>query len=123
MPNIQVSLPALDALSARVAIAGGDVRSALGAVEYNACIDAGNPALSAAIDSFTQFWQSAVKGGAEAIDNTAGLVSAAAAQYGHVDSTVMVDPSLTAAFTSMTMDGNQGEAQMLLNPFLPGTGG
>ena len=123
MPPIQVSLPALDELSARVAIAGGDVQSALGRMEFNACIDSGNPALSEAIDGFTQFWQSAVKGGAQAIDNTAGLMAAAAAQYGHVDSTVMVDPSLTASFTSMTLDGDSGEAQLLLGPLLPGAGG
>lgn len=123
MPGFQVSLPALDALSARVVVAGGDVRSALGSMQLNACIDAGDAKVSAAIDEFTQFWQGAVQGAAQAVDTTGADMAAAAQQYGQVDSTVMVDPSLTSAFAQATMSGNSGLTSLLLGPLLPGAGG
>lgn len=122
MSGFQVSLPAIDALSARVLIAGNDVRSALGSMQLNACYDTGDARVSAAMDEFGQFWDAAVKGGAQAIDDTGAAISAAAQQYGQVDSTVMVDPGLAAAFAQATMDGNSGEASLLLGPLLPGTG-
>jgi hypothetical protein len=122
MSGIKVSLPALDELSARVLVAGSDTRAALGTMQLNACIDAGDAQVSAALDEFSQFWQGAVKGAGQAIDQTGSQMSAAAQAYGQVDSTVMVDPSLTSAFASETLSGNGGEAALLLGPLLPGGG-
>jgi hypothetical protein len=121
-PQIQVSLPAVDELSARVLIASSDVKGALGSMQLNVCVDAGNADVSAAIDEFSQFWQSAVSDASAAIAQTGQAMASAAQQYGQVDSTVMVDPALTAAFTQDTLDGNSGAAQMLLGPMLPGFG-
>jgi hypothetical protein len=114
-PQIQVSLPAVDELSARVLIASSDVKGALGSMQLNADV-------GAAIDEFSQFWQSAVSDASAAIAQTGQAMASAARQYGQVDSTVMVDPALTAAFTQDTLDGNSGAAQMLLGPMLPGFG-
>lgn len=121
-PHIQVSLPAVDELSARVLIASSDVKGALGSMQLNVCLDAGNADVSAAIDEFSQFWQAAVADASTAIAQTGQAMSNAAMQYGQVDSTVMVDPALTTAFTQDTLDGDSGAAEMLLGPMLPGFG-
>lgn len=120
--GFQVSLPALDELSARVAIAGSDVRSTLGSVELNACLVTDSPRLSAALDGFSQFWQGAITQSSASIDTTAIQMSQAAIAYGTVDSTVMVDPTLTKAFVQETLDGNSAEAGLLIAPLLPGAG-
>ena len=117
--GFSVRLPAVDELSARVSLAGSDVRSALGNIQLNACLLTGSARLSAALDGFSQFWQGAVQSSAQAIDATAAEMAQAAVQYGNVDSTVMVDPSLTKEFVSLELSGNSGLATTMLGPLLP----
>lgn len=117
--GFSVRLPAVDELSARVSIAGSDVRSALGHLQLNACLMTDSARLSAALDGFSQFWQGAVQSSASAIDATSAEMAQAAVQYGTVDSTVMVDPSLTKEFVSLELSGNSGLADTMLGPLLP----
>lgn len=117
--GFSVRLPAVDELSARVSLAASDVRSTLGSIELNACLMTGSARLTAALDGFSQFWQGAVQSSASAIDATAAEMSQAAVQYGNVDSTVMVDPSLTKEFVSLELSGNSGLATTMLGPLLP----
>lgn len=122
MGGFQVSLPAVDALSFRVSVAASDVRSALGSLRAEACIDTGDAELSAALTSFQQLWQAFTEGAGQALDATASSVAAAAAAYQQVDATAMVDPSLTTAFARAAASGDGGAAQLLLGPLLPGAG-
>ena len=117
--GFSVRLPAVDELSARVSVAGSDVRAALGHIHLNGCLMTGSARLSAALDGFSQFWQGAVQSSASAIDATASQMASAAVQYGNVDSSVMVDPSLTKEFVSLELSGNSGLATTMLGPLLP----
>lgn len=117
MPGFAVHLPAVDALSFRVAAAASDVRSVEGKLAMNACIDTGYAALSTALTEFGEFWQSFIDGAAGAVDSTASAMSAAATAYHEVDSTVMADPALTATFMQNTLSGNDG-LNLLLAPLI-----
>jgi hypothetical protein len=117
-----VSVPAVDALSFRVLAAASDIRSAEGKLRANACTDVGYPDLTGALSSFQGFWDSFTDGTASAVEKTGGNISAAATAYQTVDSTVMVDPSISSSFVSSTLSGGGGAAQMLLGPLLPGAG-
>jgi hypothetical protein len=120
LPGFEVSLPAVDELSARVAIAGSDIRGALGGLQLNVCLDTGNGELSAALDGFTQFWQTAVHDAADAVDSTATAMNQAAVQYGVIDSTAMMDPTITSAFVNAAISGDAGATELWLGPLLPG---
>lgn len=121
MAGFEVAPRVVDALSFRVAVAASDVRSALGGVQSNVCIDTGDPELSGALSTFQQFWGRFTEGSAQAVDSTAGGIAAAAAAYQQVDSAVMVDPAVAGAFVDATLSGSGGTAQLLLGPVLPGT--
>jgi hypothetical protein len=120
MSGFRVSVEAVDALSFRVATAASDVRSAAGQLQADACYATGDAALDGALGHFQQFWQGFSQEAAATVDDTAAKIAAAAQAYHHVDTTVMVDPSLTQAFLQATASGNSGTAQLLVAPLLPG---
>ena len=120
MGGFSVQVPAVDALSFRVQAAASDVRSAEGKLAATSCVDAGYADLTGSLGIFQQFWSSFTDGAASSVASTASAISSAAVQYQTVDSTVMVDPSITSAFVQSTLDGNDGMSQLLLGPLLPG---
>jgi hypothetical protein len=105
MSQFEVSLPAVDALSFRVGVAGSDAQSAAGQLRANACYATGSSALDGALSEFQQFWDSFTQASASDVDTTAATIAAAAAAYHQVDTTVMVDPALTSAFMRASMGG------------------
>ena len=102
MGAFSVSVPAVDALSFRVLTAASDVRSAQGKLASQACVDTGYPELSGALSEFQTFWQTYTDGVGTAIEGTGASISAAAAAYQTVDSTVIADPALTSASSAFS---------------------
>ena len=122
MGAFSVAVPAVDALSFRVAAAASDVRSAEGKLAANSCLDTGYGDLSGALSSFQEFWQSFTDGAAQSVEGTASSIAAAAASYQSVDSHVIADPGLTSAFVNASVSGNDGLAQLLIGPLVGGGG-
>jgi hypothetical protein len=87
--GFEVSVPAVDALSSRVASAASDTRAALDGLQARACVDTGDTALSEAVSGFAAFWGGFTADSARHGHTTAARIAAAAADYQHVDATVM----------------------------------
>lgn len=119
MPGFSVDVPAVDALSFRVAAAASDIRSAEGAVLSAGCVDAGYPDLAGALAGFSAFWQEFTEGTSHQVDATASSIAAAAQTYQTVDSTVMVTPELTSSVVQASLSGNDALLQLMVAPTLP----
>ncbi len=108
----QVDVPLVDALSSRVSAVGVEVQAALVRLRAAGCVDAGDEGLGAALSDFEQAWAGFTDGAAQAVDGTAGAISAAAAAYVHVDESVVADLRLTSAFVAAVAAGADGEAAL-----------
>ncbi len=89
MHEIEVSVPEVAALSARVSSAATEVRGALGGVQSAACVDAGDGALSDALARFGRLWRAVTEDSARSVDSTSRAVAAAAGDYQQAESTAM----------------------------------
>ncbi len=118
MSGFSVEVPAVDALSFRIATAASDARAAQAPVDAQGCVDTGYADLTGALSSYAAFWSQFGAGAAAQVDATAASVASAAAAYQSVDSTVMASPALTGSFVQATLSGNDGLATLLVGPLL-----
>ncbi len=116
MSRFEVNVPAVDALSASVVTAASDVRSALGQLNGTACVNTGDPGLNGALSIFQQAWGTFTDTAAQAVDRTGGAISAAAAAYQRVDTSVIADPRVTAASLAQVAAGGDGPAALTAAP-------
>lgn len=120
MTGFSVSVPAVDALSFRVATAASDVRAAEGRLLATSCPNAGYADLAGALSSYSVFWHAFTQGAAGVVDTTASAIASAATSYQTVDDSVMVNPALTTSFVSASLAGNDSLLQLLVAPTLGG---
>lgn len=109
MSRFEIDVPVVDALSAQVAAAGSDTRSALGAMNGAGCVDTGDAGLSGALSVFQQAWGSFTQAAAEAVEQTGTAIAVAAASYRSVDEHVIADPGVTSAFVDEVLRGGNGQ--------------
>ena len=112
MSRFEVNVPAVDALSAGVVSAASDVRSALGQLNGVSCLDTGDPGLNGALSVFQLEWGSFTNVSAQVVDQTGAAISAAASAYQRVDTSVIADPRVTAAFVAQVAAGGDGQAAL-----------
>ncbi len=112
MTRYRVDVPVVDGLSSQVSAVGVEVRAALGRLRMADCVDAGDEALGSALSGFVQAWAGFTDGAAQAVDETATAISAAAAAYVHVDESVVADLHMTSAFVAAVAAGADAEAAL-----------
>ena len=112
MTRYEVDVPAVEGLSSQVSGVAGDVRATVGQLGAATWMDLGDEGLAAAVSVFGQAWAGFTEGAAQAIDATAGAISAASAGYVRVDESVVADLGMTSAFVAAVAAGADGEAAL-----------
>jgi hypothetical protein len=112
MTRYDVDVPAVDGLSSQVSALGVEVRATSGDVNGASCVDVGDPGLGAALSVFGQVWAGFAEAAAQAVDGTAGAISAASEAYVRVDESVVADLRVTSAFVGAVAAGVDGVAAL-----------